>query len=625
MTVKVKLFGKYRDSKCSALDGRFLLSYICRPTIIEKLNNKFFIILILSFFAFAASAQKGEDTMTSADSALVEMQELLLESDLMRIRDSIRVAVLNEELSKLKNPQKQEQQALLAELQMIKNKDSIRLFQQKQSIEALREKTKGITVNLFYDTLFTIYAPLGSFTAAQRARDAQEKVLALYEHDAFDKDSLVVVAQYGLLNINYGHRTITSLSNTDALWVDKDLDSMAIAYKNTIATKVIHFQKMYSFRNVMIRIGYSALVIAGLMVVLWLINFVFRRGTHYLEVKKLRLLKGIKVKNYELFSPSYMLSFFRQVLYVLKIIVMLVAVYMALTIIFSIFPTTRAWTHTLLQWIWKPLKNIGWSIIDYLPNLFAIAVILFVTRLVVRIFRFFSLEIERGILNIKGFHKEWAKPTYNIIRFLIYAFAFVIIFPYLPGSDSVAFKGVSVFLGILFSIGSSSAIANTVAGFVITYMRPFKIGDWIQVKDITGCVLEKTALVTRLRTIHNEDITVPNSTILANHTTNFSSSSNTTGLLINTTVTIGYDIDWHRVHELLLQSALNVADIDTTRPPFVFQKELNDYYVSYEINVYTRHPERMYHIKSDLHQYIQDYFKAAGIEIVSPQQIHIKP
>jgi small-conductance mechanosensitive channel len=199
-----------------------------------------------------------------------------------------------------------------------------------------------------------------------------------------------------------------------------------------------------------------------------------------------------------------------------------------------------------------------------------------------------------------------------------------LIFPYLPGSGSPAFQGVSVFVGILFSLGSSNAIANMVAGMVITYMRPFKIGDRVKIGEITGDVVEKTALVTRIRTVKNEDVTVPNSTVLLTSTINYSANTraNSTGLIVHTTITIGYDAPWKDVHNALVAAALRTTLVLHEPMPFVLQTSLNDFYVSYQINCYTKEANRQAMIYSDLHRNIQDCFNEAGIEIMSPHYMH---
>jgi small-conductance mechanosensitive channel len=232
--------------------------------------------------------------------------------------------------------------------------------------------------------------------------------------------------------------------------------------------------------------------------------------------------------------------------------------------------------------------------------------------------RYLKDEIEREALKIPGFYPDLANPTFQIIRFLIFAFMLVVIFPFLPGSNSPVFQGVSVFLGVLFTFGSSGSLSNLISGLVITYMRSFKLGDRVKIGEVTGDVMERSMLVTRILTIKNEVISIPNSTVLSSHLTNYSSEAATRGLIINTTVTIGYDAPWRQVHDLLINAALNTKGIEKEPKPFVFQTSLDDFYVSYQINAYTREPNLQAGIYSELHQNIQDQFNEAGVEIMSP-------
>ena len=344
-----------------------------------------------------------------------------------------------------------------------------------------------------------------------------------------------------------------------------------------------------------------------------------RVNTKVISLKE-SVLKGIRFRGYQFLDSERELQVALFLVNILRIFVILIALYFALPLLFSVFPWTRGIAETLIGWVITPLKNVFSSIVNYLPNLFTIFVIGGVSHYAVKFLKFIAGEIENGSLSLPGFYPDWAKPTLNIVKFLVYAFSFIIIFPYLPGSDSPIFQGVSVFVGILFSLGSSSAISNAVAGLVITYMRPFKVGDRIKIGDLTGDVVEKSLLVTRIRTIKNENITVPNSTVLAGSTINYTTSAKESGLILHTGVTIGYDVPWKQVHELLISAALATNGIikDESRKPFVFQTSLDDFYVAYQINAFTDDSHRMAAIYSDLHQNIQDKFNEGGVEILSP-------
>jgi small-conductance mechanosensitive channel len=193
------------------------------------------------------------------------------------------------------------------------------------------------------------------------------------------------------------------------------------------------------------------------------------------------------------------------------------------------------------------------------------------------------------------------------------------VFPYLPGSGSEGFRGVSAFVGLMVSFGAAPAIANLIAGIIITYMRPFKTNDRVKIADATGDILGKDLLVVRMRTIKNVDITIPNALVLANHIINFSSSAKSHGLILNTTITIGYDAPWKRVHALLIEAAKRLEGILPTPEPFVLQTTLDDSYVAYEINAYTDRPNEMASLYSRLNESIQDVFNEAGVEILSPK------
>ncbi|WP_051959974.1 mechanosensitive ion channel family protein [Sphingobacterium sp. ML3W] len=235
----------------------------------------------------------------------------------------------------------------------------------------------------------------------------------------------------------------------------------------------------------------------------------------------------------------------------------------------------------------------------------------------VKFIKYIFNEIDKGKLEMSGFHREFAMPTFTIVRFLLHAFTLVLIFPYLPGSNSDIFKGISVFIGVLFSLGSSSAISNIIAGLVITYMRPFRIGDRITIADKTGVVIEKSPLVTRLRTIKNEEITIPNSSILSGNTINYSTFSEQ-GICFQVEVSVGYEEPWERVHELLLAIPARVQRVKTNPAPFVLQKKLDDFYVLYELNAFISQSGEIELAKSEIHQLILNDFLAAGIEMNAP-------
>lgn len=486
------------------------------------------------------------------------------------------------------------------------------------SADSLNEITPRKPVVIFEDTVFYVYAKIGSFTPEERAKSLSQRVESLVNDNHFDADELTVVANEETHDIMHGDLILWSVTERDAFWLNESRSDIADRYLKAIQVSVAEYRDRISLLANLKRIGLLSLVLLSFIYGVRFLNRKLTALNDWIIAKGKERFNGIKLKDYELLSVERQERFARMVLKALKWLVIALVVYLTLPVVFSIFPATEGVARALISYFLSPVKMFGSAILGYIPELITVVVILYLTHWFVRFLRFLSLEIQYGKLEINGFYPEWAAPTFALLRVVIYAFSFVIIFPYLPGSDSPIFRGVSVFFGLLLSLGSSSAIGNIIAGLVITYMRPFKIGDRVKVGDALGDVVEKTMLVTRIRTNKNEDVTIPNSAILNGNTINYSSNASGQGLILNSTVTIGYDVSWRRVHELLINAALKTENILAEPKPFVLQTSLDDYYVSYQINAYTNRPGLSASIYSALHANIQDSFNEAGVEILSP-------
>ncbi|SFC83018.1 mechanosensitive ion channel family protein [Flavobacterium phragmitis] len=480
-------------------------------------------------------------------------------------------------------------------------------------------KIKGYPVNPFKDTLFYVYNNVGSFPAKERAEYISSKIKRLYNESFFEKDSLKVIPSDVSSDIVYKNDLVLmSVLESDAKAENQTVSFIANRNLKMIKSAIIYQNENYS--QLPKRFGYTALLVLIIGLILFLVGKVFNIIKKYIVKNKEKYFKGVNYNTVKILSPDKQLFIFLRFFAFVKLVTLILIVYLSLPILFSIFPATKEYTTTLLRWILTPAKSALMGFVGFLPSLFTIIVIIVIFKYSLKVIKFFFDEIKLENIKIDGFYSDWALPTFNVIRLLMYAFMLVIIFPYLPGSDSPIFKGVSVFVGVLFSLGSSNAIANMVAGLVITYMRPFKIGDYIKIGDVSGEVVEKTALVTRIRTPKFEDITIPNATVLSSTSTNYSANAkhSNNGLLIHTTVTIGYDVPWKDIYAALIEAALNTEMTEKEPKPFVLQTSLDDFYVSYQINVYTKEPTKQPRIYSSLHQNIQDSFNRASIEIMSP-------
>ena len=475
-----------------------------------------------------------------------------------------------------------------------------------------------VPVVIISDTIWVISSRVGVLSINERARGIEDRIESLIELDDFDSDSLKTVDGENKVLVVYKQKSLFTISDIDALPYNTTRLDLAHRIKNSITVIVSHHNANYKDKSFLYKIGGVAIVVVVLILLIKLISLIFRKLKMKVISMKDRRLKGLKVKDIEIVNSAQEINLIFFVLKVLKIFLIIALLYIALPIGFSFFAFTQGWANLLLGYITDPLSKAGIALINYIPSLFSIVVIYLITRFFVRFIKIIFEKLEKQEIKLPGFFPEWAMPTFRIIAGISYIFMFIVIFPYLPGSDSPVFRGVSVFLGVLFSLGSTSAISNLVAGLVITYMRPFKKGDRVQIGDVLGNVVEKNLLVTRILTPKNEEVTIPNANILTAKNVNFSTTSQNMGLILHTEVTIGYDARWEQVHELLIKAAEKTKGIIKDKKPFVLQTSLNDFYITYELNVYTDKPKFMALIYSRLHQNIQDEFNKAKVEILSP-------
>ncbi len=368
----------------------------------------------------------------------------------------------------------------------------------------------------------------------------------------------------------------------------------------------------------LVNIALAVAIIVVQVLLIKLTLWLYKRWKFSLTRFTLSKAIPLKIKDYEVLNVHKQGVLFLVIYRLLRIIVVLIQLLVSVPLMFYVFPETEKFAFIILGYIWNPLKDLFWSVVGYLPNLFKIIVIVVLIHYLVKILRYFSNEVALGRLRINGFYPDWARPTFFILRFLCYSFMLVMIWPLLPSSNSQVFQGVSVFIGVIVSLGSMSIFGNLMAGIVMTYMRPFRVGDFIRFGDVEGFVVEKTGLVTRLRTRKNLLVTIPNSTLMSAQTSNYTMSAENYGIIVHTKVTIGYDVKHDTIENLLLSAARATKHIEKHPLPFVIVTTLDDFYVEYEINAYTKHTDLLSIIYSELHQNILDAFHQSGVEIMSP-------
>lgn len=580
--------------------------------------------LILSF-VFAVSlvqAQQKKETITTADSlqsisASTETVDLLVKEQMQRIQDSLSQETLRLQIENTTESVKRK--SLEKELSKKKEADSIKLMRIKEQIAKSKYNTIGYPIVIADDTIRMLYTSLGTLTAAERAEITTRKIEDMSSLFFPSIDTLTIIQDGSTIEIMFKDKVVTTISQSDAMWEDKDAMVIAKEVSERAHKAIAKHKDLTSITTILKQIGLSILVIVICFLLVKFINNLFRNKIRRFFLSKIGTwFKGWNIRDYQLMDAKRQVRFILFIIRTLRWTTSAFLIYIALPILFSIFPFTQRLASTLFGWVTKPITAIFTAIFDYLPDLFVILVIGTTMRYVVRGVKYLMNEIAIGNLKITGFYPDWARATYNIVRFLLYAFSFVMMFPYLPYSDSDIFKGVSVFVGIIFSLGSSSAISNIVAGMVITYMRPFRIGDHIKIGDVTGDVLEKTPFVTRIKTHKQEVVTIPNSNVLSAQVVNYSTSAQEAGVIFHVTITIGYDVPWRNVHAMMTEAADRSEFILKDPAPFVLQTSLDDFYVSYQLCAYSKNPEKQATIYSQLNQNIQDVFNEKDVEIMSP-------
>lgn len=562
------------------------------------------------------SLKESIDSLKSVKAASATVT-LLQEAKMLRLQDSL--AEENLKMQIMNTASLEKKRMLERELAKKHEEDSLRLAAIKKQIELNKDNTIGYPAVFAGDTLRVIYAPFGPLAAPDRVEIYMKKLKDVSGVYMASVDSIVVRRDESNYEVIYKEIVLCTVTPADAMWVGRD--QVELAHEIAISTKnaIIKYRDMTSLSTILKQIGLSVLVILGCILIVYFINKAFRRTVSRFMLSKIgSWFNGWRLRDYEILSAERQVRVVLFVLRFLRLLLSVIVLYMTLPVLFSIFPFTLRLANTLFDWIMDPVKFVLRSVADYIPNLFVILVIWFTLRYVIRGIKYIMNEIGEGRLKINGFYPDWASATYNIIRFLLYAFGFVMMFPYLPGSDSDVFKGVSVFVGIIFSLGSSSAISNIVAGMVITYMRPFKIGDHIRIGETTGDVLEKTPFVTRIKTHKKEVVTIPNSNVLSASVINYSTSAADKGIIFHVTITIGYDVPWRQVHKMMIEAATRSEYIVKEPAPFVLQTSLDDFYVSYQLCAYSKNPEKQAGIYSELNQNIQDVFFENNVEIMSP-------
>jgi small-conductance mechanosensitive channel len=459
---------------------------------------------------------------------------------------------------------------------------------------------------------------ISSFTAEQRAAAICNRIKKAAGNPGISSDSVKIVTEDENIKIFAGNEFIMIITETDAILENINQLNLAGVVKIKIKSAIDSYRHNRS-RDVLIKKSLYALVSLILLIVVFIaLKWLGIRLRTGLENRIKERLDSVQNKSFNLIQSKQLWSTFRVVFKAIRIFVIISFTVIFLQYILGLFPWTSNVASYTLELFLNPLKSIIKGFIGFLPSLAFLIVIFFVTRYLLRFIKLLFNGIgQRGIV-IKDFDAEWAMPTFRILRIFIIAFAVIVAYPYIPGSQTSAFKGVTVFIGILFSLGSSSFIGNLIAGYSMTYRKAFRKGDRIQVEDKIGIVEEQSLMVTRLRSLKNEEIVIPNSILLNSQIINYNARAKDLGLILHTIVGIGYETPWRQVDAMLKLAADRTEGLLKDPPPFVLKKSLGDFAVNYEINAYCNDAANLQFYYTHLHQNILDVFNENNVQIMTP-------
>jgi small-conductance mechanosensitive channel len=461
---------------------------------------------------------------------------------------------------------------------------------------------------------------ISTYPAERRAGEIAGRIEALARDPSFDPGTLRAedIGDYHQILPGAGRKPILRVLEADAKSEGVLRTVLAEAIRTSIIVSINDYRRDHKpaalAKNALYALAGALLLMALLYGLFW----GFRRLDGFLERRFKLRMQNLEARSQKIFEGEQIWHRLQGVLGLLRTLIVLFLVYAFTNFALSLFPQTRYLANSLFQFVVSPLGDMVDAFINFIPSLVFLVVLFYITRYGLKVVQSVFAAIDARRLQFKGFEAEWAWPTYRIARLLIIVFALVIAYPYIPGSDSAAFQGISILLGILFSLGSTSVISNLIAGYTMTYRRAFRIGDRVKIGATVGDVMEMRVLVTHVKTPKNEEVVIPNSTILNGEVTNYSTMASSQGLILHSIVGIGYDVPWRQVEAMLLLAAERTEGFLKEPQPFVRQKSLGDFAVNYEINAYCGDATQMMKLYSEMHQNIQDVFNENGVQIMSP-------
>jgi small-conductance mechanosensitive channel len=454
--------------------------------------------------------------------------------------------------------------------------------------------------------------------AAERAAEIAANITAVASDRSFRPETLQAFDRGTLTEIAGGPRVMMYLSDEDARLEGAQRSLLALVYVDRIRQSIVDYRTARTRPSLTAGAARAAAAIGATAGLLVLLLWLLRRGEAMLQHAFNRRTAALAAESRHILRVERIWQLLRGVLGVVRAALVLLVALFLLQYVLVQFPWTRGAGVRLFEYVAGPLSAAAQEIVAAIPSMVLLAALFFITRYLMSLARLYFDAIQRGRIRLQNFEPEWAHPTYNLVRVIVIIFALIIAYPLIPGSDSDAFKGLSILAGVMLSLGSTSAVANIVAGYMIVFRRAFRIGDRVKIGQIAGCVTDVRLQVTHIRTAKNEEISIPNSVILGSEVLNYSRPAREGKLILHTDVRVGYQAPWRQVEAMLIEAARRTPDLLKEPPPFVLQEQLGDFAITYQINAYSDRADRMLYIYADLHRNILDEFNEHGVQIMTP-------
>lgn len=466
-------------------------------------------------------------------------------------------------------------------------------------------------------TLFSVRG-VSSFPAEERAKSIRARIEEVAKDNSIPANSIYIVHTESSENLYAQNKPLLSIFDFDSEYEGVGREVLAIGIQKRITKAIYSYRYERKSETLLNRTFYAIGATLLTLVLLFLIFWLMKKFNLILESKLKTKLENLESRSYQLVKSHQLWLSLYGLIKGLKFLVVLIIIFIYIQYVLGLYPWTRFVSISLIDFFITPLSVVGTALLNFIPNLAFLIVIFFVAKYILKLVKIFFDGVGKGVITISNFDPDWALPTFKIVRVLLIAFTVIVAYPYIPGSESDAFKGVSLFIGVLFSLGSTSIVGNLIAGYSMTYRRTFKVGDLVKIDDHFGQVMESKLFATRLRTPKNEEVIVPNSIVLNTHVINYSTLASNRGLILHTTVGIGYETPWRQVEGMLKLAAERTEGILKDPPPFVLQKQLGDFAVNYELNVYCNDPVNLMKHYTALHQNVLDAFNENNVQIMTP-------